>query len=178
MELNKEPRDDSHGSSEGAESPIDWTNDPDFLLKSFLDIMEANEFSMDLTLIVQGTLVSGTPIFVPEYLEQPGNLIDNASHRTAARAHDEVAAGNIRRLGEVLRREYARQGERLRVPQAAEGDENAASAREDAIQEIMFSSREHIMLKNTTIFSPSGEQVSANLARAIRFGWGLEPRTG
>jgi hypothetical protein len=130
----------------------------DLVLVELLNEMEAYGFTYDLTLTVQGFLISGIPVFMDEYLEGEGILLQQSAEASASREEDPKTAERIRRFGELVRTRFSRDAEIFRLPEVPEGDAEA-EARRNAIQDqILKTPRENITLKRVTMITPSGQQ--------------------
>ena len=133
----------------------------DPVLVSLLNEMEAISFTIDLTLTVHGFLISGTPVFMAEYLERQGALIEHPFRERANREHDQERAQGLLFLGEAIGDLYRRRAASFTSPDVSGGDADARARRDAARHEILATPRAHIMLKRVTIISPSGEQLDA-----------------
>jgi hypothetical protein len=152
---------DQDALSRHATGGLTFATDIDQVLVNLLNEMEAIGVTFDLTLTVHGFLISGTPIFIPEYLERQGALMDHGSQEYATREEDNERAEALQFLGAAIRDRYYREAELFKLPEAAEGDMEAKARRDAARDKILSTPRAHIMLKRVTMIAPSGEQIDA-----------------
>ena len=66
------------------------TSGGDWHLEAMLSMMERGYFTADLTLLVQGTLVAGTPISQREYLEFFGAVLTESARRAGLAGTDAI----------------------------------------------------------------------------------------
>jgi hypothetical protein len=144
-------------ASKGAEDTLVHVPGTDLLLVELLNEMEAFSFSYDLTLTVQGFLISGMPVFLTEYLEGEGARLQRAAEMSASAEEDPRIAERLRRFGEFTRIQFSRDAEAFRLPEAPEGDAEAEARLIAAQEEILKTPRENIILKRVTMLAPSGE---------------------
>lgn len=138
--------------------------DRDPMLAYFLNFMEAFEFSADVTLMVSGLLVSGTPIGVHEFVRLHRSEFESAHVRVGPDSL--VSYDDARKLMEV----YASvlfQGweETAPRPPSTKDFESDRDAFFEQLGEYVLNRRDHVMLKNVAVWAPGSPPVELQLWR-------------
>lgn len=130
----------------------------DPVLGDLLNDMEALGYSLDLTLTVQGSLISGVPVFMAEYLKKQGALIERSGRENARRQRDPEAAEAQRVMLEAIGQRMARNADQYERPKAPEGDAEAKDRLSEWQDRVLTTPREHVILKRAVIVTPDGGQ--------------------
>lgn len=107
---------------------------------------------------MQGFLISGTPVFMAEFLKGQGAIIDRAGRDSARRQPNPELAEVQMKIHRAIGQSMVQSAEEYKLPEALEGDAEAKTRLESAIAEIMALPREHIMLKRAMIVAPMGDK--------------------
>lgn len=137
----------------------------DWLLVMFLDLAERDVVSIDVTLLVGGTVVSGTPISIKEYFTGLGEQLGEGFDRAAGAGKGDVWREQLSRQGERAHAEYLARLE-TRAKGAAEAIESGDSVKiEEARATEQDQGREYVLLRDATVFGPSSEEIRVPLWR-------------
>jgi hypothetical protein len=156
---------DEEDSSDGSLNATQYASDVDPFLADVISDHEFYGITQDVTLNLQGFLISGTPAAYWEYFELHGKLVDRASRQAAGHLDDAAGAARLLRWAAVARTDNKRQAEALKLPELIEGDTGAEVRREAAIAQYMTIPRRHITLKRASIVLPDGTQLDVPLWR-------------
>jgi hypothetical protein len=156
---------DSEETGQESDQEREYAPGTDPILVNMLNRMEALNYAQDVTLTVQGFLISGTPVFLAEYLEKLGVVMERSWRNGAQQQRDPAVAEALVSVGESMRETLTKEAAQYKLPEASQGDDEAEARRDAVIDEIMAAPREMIMLKRVTVILPSGEQIDAPLWR-------------
>jgi hypothetical protein len=132
----------------------------DWHLADLLQWMDAFGISFDLTLWIDGFMITGKPISTFEFWERLGENVAQGIEAEKGATNSEEESSPRRELAELLGELFRSRGSESRFFEY-DSDEELERIR----QRILNTRRDHITLSDVIIYGPDGEEMNVDLWR-------------
>lgn len=136
---------------------IEFPDDVDTVLATWLNRFEAWGMSTDITVTVGGFLITGTIQSFSEFYREVGKGFETGMANTFVHGDDGIDTVDLSEVGRQLRETLDSVAANYEVPAPNPDDPESDSKRETAKEAILKTPRRMIHLKNVVMLTPSGE---------------------